>query len=312
MGSKFSEKLNRPVNLLPVRKQSHLRQPIFADETVTDIARNGLRLIQLKHGFRFGEDTVLLADYAASLYVGQENRQLQIADLGAGSGAATFLLSARLTSAVFLAVELDPHSLSALDRNRKINGLEDRITILEADYSQWTEFPPVLPNGNRFRGLFDLVIANPPYGLPENGYPVGDRRKMAREEQTMTLDQLIQAACCLLSPRGRFVMIHRTARLTDVLAGMRCHQIEPKQLRMIMTVENKPSARFLVAGVKHARPGSLKVQLPLMVRDHQHQLTDEVCRIYSNDPLLSETALYDGLLQDDRIWSGSICDIGSD
>jgi hypothetical protein len=63
------------------------------DETLEDLQRDGLRLIQLRDGFRFGEDSVLLAAYAAKLV--RSRRHLQVADLGAGCGAVSILLASR-------------------------------------------------------------------------------------------------------------------------------------------------------------------------------------------------------------------------
>jgi len=276
--------------------------PLYADESVCDLARGGLRLIQSLSGFRFGEDTVLLADYAARQPAARGNRRCRVADLGAGNGASSLLYTARHPIASVLAVEMDAHSLSLLERNRRLNSLQDRLEILDSDYSRWTVEIPDLPDGTRLDGSFDMVIANPPYGVA-NGGPAGDAPlRNARQEYTMSLDDLIRAAAFLLRPRGRLVLIHRASRLTDVLTVMRQYQIEPKSLRLVVSAEGKPASRFLVTGVRQARRGSLDVEPVLLIRDRQHRLTEEVHRIYQNDPLLPETALIAGLEQIDTAW----------
>lgn len=280
--------------------------PLHADETVSDLARGGLRLIQSRRGFRFGEDTVLLADYAARQLTGPDNRSRRAADLGAGNGASSLLLAARCPGVTVLAVEIDAHSLSMLDRNRQLNSLQDRLTILASDYSRWPDERPALSGSDSLDGAFDLVMANPPYGVA-NGGPVGEgKRRNARQEHTMTLDSLIRASAYLLRPHGRLVLIHRSSRLTDVLTAMRLNHIEPKSLRMVASVEGRSARRFLVSGVRLSRPGSLDVEPVLAIRDPQHQLTDEIRRIYQNDPLLTESELFSGLTPVESDWQPDV------
>jgi len=51
-----------------------VNDPILADdETLEDLQRDGLRLIQKINGFRFGEDSVFLAAFASDL-VKRKNR----------------------------------------------------------------------------------------------------------------------------------------------------------------------------------------------------------------------------------------------
>jgi len=118
----------------------------------------------------------------------------------------------------------------------------------------------------------------------------------------MTLETLVRASAYLLRPHGRLVLIHRAARLTDVLSAMRRHQIEPKSLRMVASAEGRPARRFLVSGVRLARPGSLVIEPVLAIRDRQHKLTDEIHQIYQNDPLLPEPLLFSGLSSVDSDW----------
>lgn len=277
--------------------------PLYADETVSDLLQQGLRLIQPRNGFRFGEDTVLLADFAARSHARQPGRSLRIADLGAGCGAATLLLAERLPQAVFLAVELETHSLSVLKRNIRLNQLTDRVTPFSADYSRWAPGAvPVLPPTSPTAGSFDLVIANPPYALPQA--TPASKQPHARSECTMSLESLIAAACCLLRPHGRLVLVHRCQRLTDVMSACRKAGVEPKQLRLVASLPERPPARFLLTAVRDARPGSLTVAVPLQIRDSRHELSEEVCQIYHNNPPLTPAQLMAGLVRVSQDWPG--------
>lgn len=60
---------------------------LLPGERIDDLMRNGLKLIQQEDGFRFGTDSVLLADFA--IY----GRMERVADLGTGSGILPILMA---------------------------------------------------------------------------------------------------------------------------------------------------------------------------------------------------------------------------
>jgi tRNA1(Val) A37 N6-methylase TrmN6 len=162
---------------------------LYSDESVTDLSRDGLRLIQPVKGFRFGEDTVLLSDFAARLFDARPRKSIRVADLGAGSGASSILLMARLPAARVLAVELDPHSFSALERKPGLNRLDDRLAVMQSDYCGGRIFAG-RTDGSSLRAAFDLVIVNPPYDcrsiqcIGSFGDTPSGSRVSARQEQT--------------------------------------------------------------------------------------------------------------------------------
>ena len=77
--------------------------PLYENETVEDLQRCGLRLIQQKKGFRFGEDSVLLAHHAATAI--RRPVGIRVADLGCGCGFMTVLLSSLLPKAHITGLE---------------------------------------------------------------------------------------------------------------------------------------------------------------------------------------------------------------
>ena len=66
-----------------------MNELLRADETIEDLQLNGLKLIQKKTAFRFGMDSVILADFADI----RENDI--VADFGTGNGILILLLHGR-------------------------------------------------------------------------------------------------------------------------------------------------------------------------------------------------------------------------
>ena len=127
-------------------------ETLYGDETLEDLQLGGLRLLQKKHNFRFGMDAVLLADFAA-IHPGDA-----VADLGTGTGILPLLLIGRGKGKSFLGVEIQEEMAEMAARTMRLNGLSDRVEILQADVRDLRNLLP--------RCGFHAVVCNPPYGMP--------------------------------------------------------------------------------------------------------------------------------------------------
>ena len=103
--------------------------------------------------------------------------------------------------------------------------------------------------------------------------------QLAREELTCTLSDMIEAARYLTRWGGRFCLVHKPERLSEVLCALSAGGLEPKRLRL---VQNKPDAApslFLLECRRGARP-SLVIEPPLILTDGNGGESDEIIRIY--------------------------------
>jgi tRNA1Val (adenine37-N6)-methyltransferase len=271
--------------------------PLHDDETVEDLRTGGFRLIQKKDGFRFGEDSVFLAAFAASFYSrNSPHRALRAADLGCGCGAVTVLLARRLPSADLAGVELVPRIAAVAARNARLDGLEGRVRIVRDDVRR---LAVSRPDGPFPHGRFDLVVSNPPYRLPTTvppaGAPVPVELVVAREEVACSLDDLALVASKLLRPRGRLVLAHGPDRLPDLMEALRRHHLEPETLRMVLPAEGRAPSCLLVSATANGRPGGFRILPPLVVRDAKGAYGAEAAAIYGSEPPLSPDALFAGL-----------------
>jgi len=187
-----------------------------------------------EHCFPLGGDSLALGGFATL------RPSWRVCDLGCGGGTLLLLLARRESSLSLTGVELEERAAQCARNNLTANGLTG--TVLSADLRQ----KGILPNED-----FDLVISNPPY------FPVGSGNSggQARSEESCTLDDLCAAANRLLKTGGRFALVHRPERLTDLLCALRLHRLEPKRLQFICaSPEHTPSAVLLEA-VKNGGPG---------------------------------------------------------
>ena len=101
--------------------------PIYSGERLDDLQLDGLKLIQRPDAFRFGTDSVLLADFAAP------RRGEAAADLGCGTGAIALMMAGHQPRCEIDAVELQPDIADMAVRSVALNGLEARVRVHCAD-----------------------------------------------------------------------------------------------------------------------------------------------------------------------------------
>lgn len=215
----------------------------------------------------FGTDAVLLADF------GTRYRTVKHCDLGTGCGIIPLLVLKTIDAKLSVGVEIQTPAAEIAKSNIELNGLDDRMQIINADLKNIKEF---LPSGE-----FDLVTCNPPYKADGAGSKnLTEAQKIARHEVCCTLSDVIDAAAYLLKFGGRLCVCHRPERLADILCFMRERKIEPKVLREVIQKEGKEPWLVLVEGRLGGKSG-MQILPPLYV-EKNGVLTDEMIEIYGD------------------------------
>lgn len=239
---------------------------LLPDEQLDDLQINGLFLIQKKEGFRFGVDAVLLSDFAKDV------RSKRTLDLCTGTGIVPILLSAKTNTKEIYGIEIQKHVAEMAQRSVIYNGLEDRIKICCGD----------LKNADKIyeKHSFDKITCNPPYMKSNSAMKnMSDEISVSRHEILCTLGDVIQKASELLTYKGRFFMVHRPSRLSDIIFCMRKYNIEPKRMRFVSPFPGKAPNLMLIEGMYHGG-AELKVMDTLYVFDNQGNYSEEIDKIY--------------------------------
>ncbi|MBQ9249243.1 MAG: methyltransferase [Oscillospiraceae bacterium] len=216
--------------------------------------------------FRLSTDSVLLADFIHTCGA------VRGIDLGCGSGILALLLLWRTEKLHMTGLELDGEAAALAAENLERNGLTARSSVLTGDIRQYRAlFKP---------GSFDLAAANPPYyAAGSGGISPDPARAAARGEVCCTLEELCATAAWLLPSGGRFCLVHKPERLSELLCTMTAQGLEPKRLRLVNHLAERAPSLVLVEGRRGSRPG-LTVEPPLILADADGGESAEYRRIY--------------------------------
>jgi len=236
------------------------------DITVDTVFDGRLRVKQMRQGYRFSIDAVLLAHFAGPL------KTETVLDLGTGCGIIPLILAFRYRQIVVHGVELQPLLAAIAGRNAVDNGLAERVRIHALDMKQVSPFLT--------SGPVDLVVCNPPFHPVCNGrINPNTQRAIARHEIGITLFELVETAERMLLDGGRFAAVYPVGRMDDMLLEMRREGLEPRRLRLIHPKEKSPAKLFLVEGIKGGRE-ALEVPPPLVLYQADGAYTPEAAAMF--------------------------------
>lgn len=237
-------------------------------EVINDLLNyNNLKIVQNSNWFSFSIDSVLLANF-----VNVNNKQ-KIVDFCTGNAPIPLFLSTKINSNL-IGVEIQKEVYDLAVKSIKINGLEDRITIINEDVKEFAK--------NSQTDVYDLITCNPPYFKYNDKTNINEDniKAVARHEICLELDDIFKCAKKILKNNGKIAMVHRTDRLVDIIIAMKNNNIEPKRLQFIYPFENSKSNLVLIEGAKNGRTG-LILEENIIVHNEDGSYTNKIMNIFN-------------------------------
>lgn len=222
-------------------------------QTIDYIKELNLKIFQPKDSYRYNEDSVLITEFIKNL-----KPNSIIADLGAGVGIISLLLSKKFESLKFYPVEIQKDLFEYLEKNIEMNGLSENFSPINIDYRN-------LPK--TFNHFFDVVVSNPPYRKRGDGRISKNlSTAISRHETFGGIEDLLRTAERILKDKGKIYLSFLAERLTDLIYFMRKVNLEPKKILPVYPAKNKNANLILIEGVKKGGKG-VTIFSPFFRRD---------------------------------------------
>lgn len=141
---------------------------------------------------KIGTDSVLLGAWA-----NLDFNPFSILDIGAGTGVLSLMMAQRSPAEVIDAIEIDDNAYEQCVDNFETSPWGDRLFCYHAALQEFTE---------EIEDKYDLIISNPPFYSED--YKTEDKqRDLARFQDAMPFEHLIEAVAKLLSKAGKFAVV---------------------------------------------------------------------------------------------------------
>ena len=141
---------------------------------------------------KIGTDGVLLGAWTPLI-----NNPYYILDIGAGTGILSLMLAQRSNAEQIDAIEIDEEAYEQCVENFETSPWGDKLFCFHAGLDEFVDEP---------EDEYDLIISNPPF-YAEDFKTDDSQRDMARFQDAMPFEELIEAAALLLSDNGIFSVI---------------------------------------------------------------------------------------------------------
>lgn len=198
-----------------------------------------VRLAQPKRGYRVAIDPVVLAA-AVPARAGQI-----VLDAGAGTGAASLCLAARVPDCRIVGLELDRAMQRIASDNVAANRFAPRVEMLAGDLGH--------PPPRVVRASFDHVMTNPPHlGADAATASPAPTRAAAHVEAGLDLRGWLAGCLAMLKSDGCLTMIHRADRVAGILGALDGRLGGLVVYPLWPSADGRPAKRVLI----HGRKGS--------------------------------------------------------
>ncbi|MFD2892474.1 tRNA1(Val) (adenine(37)-N6)-methyltransferase [Flavobacterium chuncheonense] len=149
-------------------------------------------IAQDRCAMKVGTDGVLLGAWTPLI-----NNPYSILDIGAGTGLIALMLAQRSHAEQIDALEIDEDAYEQATDNFENSPWNDRLFCFHAGLDEFMDEP---------EDEYDLIVSNPPF-YTDTYKSDNTQRDMARFEDALPFEDLVEAADLLLSENGVFAVI---------------------------------------------------------------------------------------------------------
>lgn len=201
-----------------------------------------LKVLQQRHGFRAGHDSVILA---SSIPAEKGEKCLE---LGIGCGVVSLCLSQRVKNIKIVGIDNDVEVLNLTRSNISMNDMDKNITVIKGNLDRGIEDFSELK-----RQTFNHVFSNPPYYLEDEiVFPLHESKKNAYAGNKNTLKVWLKIALTFVKSRGSVTFINHIKNFPEML-NIFASTMGDIKITPIFSNKEKPASRVIISGIRDSK-----------------------------------------------------------
>jgi tRNA1Val (adenine37-N6)-methyltransferase len=213
---------------------------------------------QEKSAMKIGTDAVLLGAWCPI-----DNNPFSILDIGAGTGILSLMLAQRTNAVQIDAIEIEEAAYEECVENFENSPWRDRLYCYHAGLDEFIDDP---------EDEYDLIISNPPF-YSEDFKTQNLTRDLARFQDAMPFEELVEAADLLLSENGIFAVVipyKEEEHFIELCADV---ELFPIKITRVKGSHTTPIVRSLLAFKRFEVPTLTADELVIEI--NRHEYTDD-------------------------------------
>jgi tRNA1Val (adenine37-N6)-methyltransferase len=207
---------------------------------------------------KIGTDGVLLGAWAPI-----DTRPNSILDIGTGTGIIALMLAQRCDAQQIDALEIDENAYEQAVDNFESSPWSDRLFCFHAGLDEFVEEP---------EDEYDLIVSNPPFYV-EDYRSENHQRDLARFQEAMPFEDLVEAASLLLSENGVFAVIIPFKEEENFLELAKEYELFPIKITRVKGTHETQIVRSLLAFRRYEL--AVLTADELVIEINRHEYTDD-------------------------------------
>ena len=204
---------------------------------------------------KIGTDGVLLGSWAPI-----SNNPFSVLDIGTGTGIIALMLAQRSHAEQIDALEIDEDAYEQATDNFENSPWNDRLFCFHAGLDEFVEEP---------EDEYDIIVSNPPF-YSEDYKSSNEQRDLARFQDALPFEDLIEAAALLLSENGIFSVIIPYKEEENFIALAQELELYPYKITRVKGTPNSEIKRSLLAFSRHENSDFQTDELIIETARHQY------------------------------------------
>ncbi|WP_313992568.1 methyltransferase domain-containing protein [Gemella morbillorum] len=236
-----------------------------------DIVSKNYKILQKIDHYSMSTDSFLLP-YFANV---PKSSKKKIIELCSGNGGISIILREKSQAQIEM-LEIQEDFVELSRRSIELNKLTG-INVKNGDIKKIKDY--YKPSS------FDYVICNPPY-FPVDNMP-NQREKfnhnISRHEILCNLSDVIKSIKYLLKQNGKFSLVHRTYRISDIISECEKNSLAIKRIRFVYSKESSDNSKIVLVEGSISNVSDIKVEQPLYIYKEDDTYTEEMKKVYGID-----------------------------
>ena len=186
------------------------------------------------------------------------NHPFSALDIGAGTGILSLMLAQRSNAEQIDAIEIDENAYEQCVDNFENSPWSDRLFCFHAGLDEFMDEP---------EDEYDLIISNPPF-YSEDYKTDNEQRDLARFQDAMPFEDLVEAAHLLLSENGIFAVIIPFKEEEKFIALAKDFELYPFKITHVKGTPTTEIKRSLLAFSRVAKETCIDELIIEIARHH--------------------------------------------
>jgi len=220
---------------------------------------------QPQNGYCYNSDTLVLFNFIKENLKIFKNIQGELLDIGSGSGILGLLVAKDYPKLQLHSCELQEEFIFLTRKNSEINKLHTKLYEGNFEHIE-------------FDKKFDIVVSNPPFYPSSVVQSENKNLKIARYNDSLPLEILIEKSSNLLQNGGKFFFCYDVKLLDDIIIFCKKYRLNIEALQFLHPKIERNGSLVMVYGRKNSK--SHLTILPPIVMFEDEKFTKEMEEIY--------------------------------